>query len=509
MVLLHEVIINGVDVTSYIKSWSTKDELFAGITDAEVELTQDVAGILTATIGQTITIKRGFTTATDEFVFNGEISEIEKTGGVTFSIFCKDKLIDLIKESVTKSYDENIDTEAGVVSDIFTDLINTYGGGTLIASAVSVQDSSALPNLTKFVCDGDDVYERCQFLADLIDWQFYYKASTGLVYFEPKGFLGSYGTLTTGTEINETLNWSYDATQLANNITVKGAKQEVETTESGQIGVTTGFTTSQAPTLFTPVSVKVFIDNANPPTTLKVGGIINSSTAFDYIVDKQNKLIEWSTTFTPGASDFVEIRYSYNIPAPVVGKNVVSISTYGEFKKTFKVDDLKTVEDAENKMSTLLVKYSTPFIGCDEVVLHSLIDVVSGETIVIIDNENVENRAVLIQSVEKSFPYKGDKISVGDKLWRTSEWQVDVIDKLRELEKQLEGDIGVLTHVISLDRSAHFRRKTLDIYKRTLKATGWVWGDPRTYTQIAADGGVWGDDSTQFNAQTLEYSKTY
>lgn len=480
--MLTEVKINGVDVSSFLSKWETNDELFASITSGLIVLTQDVSSTLTPSVGHTVSIKRGFTTATDEFVFDGYIEEIEKDSGKFYNLYCKDKLWDLLRRSVTKSFDINIDTEAGEISEIFKTLINTYGGGVLTADSSSIQDASTLgiPTITKFICDGDDVFERCQFLADLIDWQFYFKASDGKVYFEPKGYLGLYGTITVGTELNKSLKWQYDSSQLANDVTVKGAKQEVETTESGQIGVTSGFTTSVAPLTYTPVSIKVFVDASNPPTTLKTGGLTSSTVTFDYEVDKTNKQIEWNTSqYTPGGSDYVELRYSYNVPAPVVGKDYSSISSYGTYQKVWRFDDLKSISDAQNKMQSLLSKYSTPFIYTDNGVLGTLIDLKSGQTVQVVDTINDEDRTVLIQGILKSFPYTGDILTLGDKIWKLSEWQVDVIDKLRELEKQLEGDTNLLNHVFSLDRTFTPKRRYFKVQKESITDTNsLIWDHP-------------------------------
>lgn len=499
MVLLQEVTIEGVDVSDYVTKWKTEDELFEAITIAELELTQDVVSLVTIDVGSTITIKRGFTTSTDEFVFDGFVEELEKSSGKTFKIFCQDKLRDLVKQSITKSFDKDIDSEAGVISEIFSTLVNEYGGGTLVADGTSIQDSSALPVLSKFVCDGHDVFERCQFLADLLDWQFYYKASDGKVYFEPKGFLGAYGTLTVGTEIANNVNWSFDGTQLANNIIVKGAKQEVETTESGQIGVTSGYSQTSILLTNTPVSTKVFCDAANPPTTLRLGGIDESTETFDYSVDKQNKKILWNTTqYTPGAADFVETRYSYNIPAPITGKNSVSIAKYKEVKKEFRFDDLKTIDDAQNKFNKLMDKYSVPFISCDEVRLTDLIDLKSGQTVTVVDVSNAENRSVLMQKIIKTWPYKGDVISVGDKLWKTAEWQVDIIDKIKEIDLQLAGDTNLLNHVIPFYRDFKPRRRYIELQKDTITDnTILIWDHP---TQGEWDNFNWG--GTAFGGAT-------
>jgi hypothetical protein len=486
--MLTEVIVDSIDISNYVVKWETEELMFEAITTLEVEVIPYVNSLVTIEVGNTITVKRGFSAVSEDFVFDGYVDQIDKTKGNRWTLSCRDKLSDLVKHEITKSFDENIDTEAGVVSDIFLTLVNTYGGGVLAATGVTVQDSSALPNISKFVCDHTDVYERAQVLADLINWQFYFKPDDGLVYFEPKGYLGNYGTITVGDEVSDIPQWKKDGYQLANEITVFGAESEVETTETGQIGVTSGYTTSSIELTKTPTSVKVFSDAANPPTTLRSGGLENSTSNFDYSVDRLNDKIIWNTSqYTPGASDYVEIRYSYKIPSPVIAKNDASKVTYNQtVKKTFSFDDIKDVTDAEARAVALIAKYSTPFISTT-LTLSKLIDLRAGQTVRIIDGVNGEDSTLLIQSINKSWPFKGDKLEVGEKRWREEDWEVEVMDKLKRFEEKVTENVQVLTHLLSVDRDINYRRRYLKLQKKTYPAQSadlLIW-DSALY-------GIWG-----------------
>ena len=262
-----------------------------------------------------------------------------------------------MRKEVTHTYDSNIDASAGKISEIFKDLVTTYGG--LTADALSIQDSGTTIIYDKFVCNHSDIFDRCKALATVLDWQMYYRADTDKVYFEPKGFTSNSMILTIGDNVYELPKWTFDMTEMCNDLTVVGAYQEIETTESGRIGTTSGYATDGVLLTFEPISVKVYADASNPPTTLKTGGLPDSSTGYYYYVDKPNKKVlpATGTSFTSG--DYFEIRYSHAVPIPVHMTNDASIALYGQFKKTQTFKDIRSVGDAEQRGTNWLLLYSS------------------------------------------------------------------------------------------------------------------------------------------------------
>ena len=361
MTMLTQVIVDGIDITSYLINYTIENTYGFATNEADIKILKSVSAVLSISTGQTITIYRGWTIPTEEKVFEGYVESFEPEGG-TIDIVGKDKMWDLVRKEVTHTYDSTIDASAGVISEIFKDLVITYGG--LNADVTSIQSSGSAITLGKFVCNHTDIFERCKALNKILDWQFYYRSDTDLVYFESKGFTSNTTVLTIGDNVYNVPKWTYDNTEMVNDLTVVGAYQEIEATESGRIGTTSGYNPSDIAINFEPISVKMYMDASNPPTTLRVGGLPDSTSVYYYYVDKNQKKIypAVGTSFFP--TDYAEIRYSHAVPIPIHMYSQASIDSYGQFKKTITYKDLRSVADAEQRGTNYLLKYSTPFILC-------------------------------------------------------------------------------------------------------------------------------------------------
>ena len=432
--------------------------------------------------GQIIEIWRGWSTPTDEKIFSGYIEKYEPDGGL-IRIVAKDKFWDLIRKEITHVYDSTIDASAGKISEIFKDIVTTYGG--LTADAGSIQDSGTAITIGKFVCNHTDLFERCTALATALGWQFYYRADTDKVYFEPVGYPVNANTLTVGNNIVKVPKWSYDNTEMVNDLTVVGAYSEVETTESGRIGTTTGYNTTDVQLSAIPISVKVYNDNSNPPTTLKIGGVPNSTTTFDYYVDFNQKKIYPAPSTTFANNSYVETRYSLAAPIPIHQTNDASITAYGQFKKTITFTDIKTIADAEARGQNYLLKYSTPFVyGTIQVKSLSTNGLRAGQTVTVVDNVSTPtlNEPLAINRHTIRYPADFEECEVGDKMWRLSEWQADIQTALKRIaEDQLQNQ-DIVTELITADNSINSPIKVRPRYRmiKTQNASGdgIIWGNP-------------------------------
>lgn len=456
MAVLTRVDIDGTDITSsYLVSYKITRTFGDEVGFGEIRITKKIDDVLSLSENMQVEIWRGFTTATDEKVFDGFISAIRSEGGL-LTIVIKDKLWQLVRREVTQFYDENISASAGKISEIFKDLVETYGG--LTADGTSVQDSGTVNTLPQFICNHANVFERCKALADAIDWQFYYRADTDKVYFEPKGFTDSKTVLTVGDNVIRVPKWTRDEERLVNSITVVGASQEVETTETGQIGTTTGYTTSEVALNFEPLSVKVFSDASNPPTTLQTGSIPESTATYFYYVDRKNKKIipAVGTSFT--SSHYLQTQYSYRRPIPVRVRNQASIDNYGITENTITFNDLTTIEEAELRGRTHIDKYGTPFLSSVLAVNPvSTNDYAAGSRVQVVDDVNTPtvNALLLVNRIELRYPADFDELYVGDKEWRLAEWQNMVEERLKRLfEEQLENQ-DILVEVVDADNTVN------------------------------------------------------
>lgn len=500
-----EVKINSIDVSSKLINYIIEKTYGDAIASCDLEFTLDVDNITTISVGNPIIIKRGWTTPTDETIYQGFIESVTPSGGKLL-VTAKDKLWLAIREEVTQVYDINISPEAGVISDIFSDLVTTYVG--LNADSSSIQDSGTIFVLDRFVCNHTDVYERLKALAETLDWQFYYRPDTDKVYFEPKGFTSSSTILTVGTNVLTVPQWEFDTTEMMNDITVIGAYQEIETTETGRIGVTSGYTTTSIDIDFEPISVKVYADASNPPTTLQVGGLPDSTTTYFYYVDKENKQIlpAISTTFT--SNHYFEIRYSHAVPIPVHMYSQSSIDSYGYFKKTITFDDIRTVADAEARGVNKLGLYSQPFVYTTlKVKPDSSHNFSLGQIIRVIDNISKpnQNRLLNINRIRLRYPNDYDEIDVGDKRWRMSGWQESVEIRLKRVSEDLFANQDLLTELISIDNTStpiNVSNRYVQAITQDVITEGFVLG--------SADFGILGTDVLgpfTFTAEALHYSR--
>lgn len=464
--------INSIDVTSKIINSEYEETWGDAISELDLNVVRGISSLVTLSVGQTVEVWREFATPPTIKVFSGYIESFQPEGGI-IKIICKDKLWDLVRKEVTYIYDKNIDASAGKVSEIFLDLVDTYGG--LNADAGTIQDSGTDILLDQFVCNYSDVMDRCKALASILDWQFYYKASDDKVYFEGKGFTTNAKTLTVGTEIIGIPKWNQDTTELVNDLTVLGATQNVETTETGQIGVTTGYTTTSISVNFEPTSVKVYMDAANPPTTLKTGGIPDTTITYDYYVDKTNKYILPKPTTTFTANDYAQINYSYSIPRSVPMTSPASIAAYGQYKKTIAFTDIRSVADAQSRGQNYLDRYSTPFnYATIKVKSSSLYSYRPGDLIRIVDNINQPNvnAYFIITRLVTRYPADYDEITVGDKTWRLSAWQESVETRIKRIEEDKTANIENPNKLISVDNTSVHPIRFIPRYRRVYTNSG-------------------------------------
>jgi len=420
--MLTEVIIDGTEIsadgTGRLRKYIIQETFGEAVSEAVIECSNGIyTDIPDLNPGKTITIKRGFTTKTDQFVFEGEVDRVVKDGA-TVVIYCKDLLNTLIKKTVTNSYDGvNFPSTDAKGSDIAENLIEEFGGMT-----ATVIDTGSILTLNKFICNGVDIFERLQTLANIYDYQFYYDPDDSTVHFEPKGYVSTSTILYVGGSNNNVTNvpkWDFDNSSCVNALTVKGAVQEVQDDEyfNGDGTSQQTFTLAKKPNV-----VQVFEDVAGT-LTQKTPGVENSTAgSYDYEVDKENKEINATTNWTPASgSNNVKITYTNSIPVPVLVEDTESQGKYGIYAKEMFFSDIQTVQDAENKGNAYLEKYSEPFAG---LMLKSgtLSDFDAGTLVRVIDIINNEDRNLVINKVIKKYPYDGDELYLGDKEWKLEDW---------------------------------------------------------------------------------------
>lgn len=473
--LIH-VVINGISVDAYIVS-SEITPYFSKATTKKLMLILQKAVNSIITVDSTlsyasITVQRGVLSATEKYVFRGYITNVETSGGL-YIITAWNKLFSLNKKTITTSFDINIDSEAGVVSEIFLTLINDYSD--LTATSATVQDSGTVNVLTKFKCDATTVFDRCQELAEAINWQFYYNDEDDLVYFEPIGFPSQSTTLESGVNILENPKWIVKSDEIINQVEMRGSVQLVETTVNGRIGTTTGYTSAYVQLDFVPDSVKVYADAVNPPTTLRVGGRTSVSTPYDYTVDKELKRIVWNTSTYAPTTDYVIVQYTYPVPAPVIIPDYASQSLYGVQSTVIHKNDITNVSDATLYGQQFINDWSTPLVSCNSLKIIDVSDLNAGQTVGIIDTKNNVVGTFVVVGVVLRYPYKYDEIKVINRIVDENGYQWNMQKRVKRLEEQNVADGSVLLHAPTLSRSDRVERRDFVKQSRTV-TDGFILG---------------------------------
>jgi len=490
--ILTEVKINGSDISTNkrLRTWESLDTFGDTIQDIKIQVTKGIlTDIPTLKGGMTVTVKRGFTTATDEFTFDGFIDKIDLNGPY-ITIRAKDKLLLLKNASVTYSFDGvAFPGSESKGSDIATTLIETHGGMT-----AQVEDTG--PNiLKKFISIGNDVIERLRTLAAIYDYQIYFNASTGKVHFESLGFLASTDQLYAGagalSNCTNMPNWEFDSTQLLNEVTIRGAVQEVRDTEKfdGDNTASQVFTLTKK-----PITMQVF-EVVGGSDVEKLPGVTGSTSGtFDYEVDKENKTITATSNWTPASgTNNVKIVYSNAIPVPVLlddetsqTDNNMTVSTTRFF------NDIQSVDDAERRGQALIDKYKDPFV---QVMLKptSIISFKVGQSVLVTDLTNNQTRTLVVNSIKKTYPHQGDEVRLGDKEYRLAEWGKFTIERIRRLEEQTQQNTDLL---VTIKNFPHIVKP----HRRYLKGT--------IRTVVAGQGGIY-NHATEAVYNTSKYGNGF
>lgn len=487
MALKTKVVINSVTVKDdsdggdlkLITNWSYERTTDSGISELDMVALKTIEDTVSLKSGQVVEIWMGHTTSTDEKIFSGFISEHKLENGVV-QILCFDKMWDLVRKNVNKVY-ESSGAQAGEISAIAKDLIETYGGLNSDEQATGTADGQII---SEYRCDHTDIYSRLMALARAVDYQVWYDPVNDTVHFEPAGYTTSVDTLTVGSNILGLPKWTNDTSRMINDLRVDGAVSETQTrlpvgTGVGQIGTTSGFETTGITLTKTPQSVELILDSGTPPTEVKVGGSKDASTGHFYYVDLENKLITPATGTTFTNAHYAIVNYTWLAPSPIHEYDAVSIATYGKFEKQVTLTDIQNVADAEVRTRDILSKFSDPFLIGEIMVKNlSTLTYKVGDRIQIVDtvsNPNVNSQLIITKEVVK-YPSSMKEIVVGDEGIRLADWQLQTEDRIKRLEENVAlQNQDLLLELVDFEAPFHLENRYLWMTTRDT-STDTIWG---------------------------------
>jgi hypothetical protein len=225
--------LGGIDCTAYLRRAIKTTTYGDAISLYALEFTKNVNDLIPIDASLTVEVWLDDNLTPTTKVFSGFVNNFEPTGAL-IKITAKDQLALLINKEITQVYDSSVPGDPsypdGKLSDIFNDIVTTYGGLSTNSGA-TVQDSGTEIILSRFVCNHADPFERCRKLAESLNWVFFYDAETDYVYFQPKNYTSNANVLQIGTNIIEIPTWDYDRTEMINDLRLEGAQQLVQTSE--------------------------------------------------------------------------------------------------------------------------------------------------------------------------------------------------------------------------------------------------------------------------------------
>ena len=444
--LLYSFLVDGTEIKDYICNDSKIEhqrENLAGNT-ATLFVKFDVDSVLTITAGMSIVISRGVDSATEKYVFRGRIKSII-SDELFWIITAKDNLNELKFLTFTKSYDKNIDTEAGEYSAIAKDIIENGGfSAEVIDSGTATEDFTA----DKFISEKKTRLNRLNLISKILDWILYQDYDEDKIKFQPKGYTTFATTLIVGQNILSIPRWEEDIEGMRNEVTIDGVFS-LDTREENETG---DASTTEFDFTYTPEATDLKVDGV-----LQKRGVIDSGEEFDYYVDRENLKYVFATA--PGSSAVIYMLYQTRIPTPVIADSPTSKALYSITQdEHFSFDDVVTVSDAETRAAQLI--QILEFGAVNTNLLTDEYDIKVGDKVSIQDpNKPDKNGEYVVYKKVINYPDPVDSIEIGTSKINISELFQTISERLRSLEVTDTGLVGILLHLIKFARTYLYERR--------------------------------------------------
>jgi len=477
MAMQDKIMIDGIDVTEYRLNW-----VYSGLWDSAIDamslkFAPSVKDILTLETGMEIIVTRGYTTDTDEDVFTGQITQV-KPFVSEIKLTCKNRMLDAVKSAQTKSWDKDIDTEAGVGSEIFKSICDNsdleYDDTTIINTGTT--DAF---KLVKFIQNDEDDFQKMNELAEHYNYMISYDYTANKVIFKPKGYTTYPVPLTVGSEIPGQIKWKENMEQLINKVKIQGATVYDKIVETFA-GPDDEFTLSKTPE---DTELRKNYSSSSDLLTRGQKDVGTLGTDFDYYIDVEQKKIVLDSNISD-----VWINYGAQVPLPIILTNNTSVQKYGgpnkkpHFKK-FAFNDIKDAKDAEDRGRAILNKYSLPFNEVEKIpVINSIIQAnrvfVPGDVVQIIDPFTDKDLTLFVSEVIKSWPHIQDQICAGDQTWKTEDWQAVQMEKINRLFNELNKNQDILIQTYDFDRETTYERRYVYLEANNVVGEAGIYGHP-------------------------------
>ena len=470
--------IDGNEVLSYVLEGTNITYKRRGIDGdlATITVEKSLLSINTITAGMSVVIRAGTVTA-DTVRFRGLITSIELNEEGDIDIVCHNNLYRLKYLLFSKSYDINIDPEAGEISAIAEDII-TDGG--LTASSVATGTDPGDIVVRKFISERKSRFDKLVVLAEQVNYNLFEDYQNNWIRFEPVGSNTFATNQVVGTNVYNVPDWQVDIMSMRNRVYVDGANEEDTREES-----------------FNGNGSKVTFQLTDTPETLEVtvGGVLQvlgvegGSTTFDYTVDKDLKTITFeSGSIPPSGTNNVVIKYTTLIPYTSVAQDDSSFDTYNIWKEeNYNFDDIRTVEDADTRAAAILEQISRERVGT--YLETEAYDIKAGMLVSVEDQNNTQyNGTYVVEEVVLQYPSPVVGIKIGTEVNDINELMMSYNDRLNILEGRRDLTNEILRQIFIQNYDTRHRMHYVKIGKYDVTTSDdLVWDDNNN--------GTWADDA--------------
>lgn len=477
---LYKITLNSVDITTHTYRLQYKRYRNQPVKTGTIKIHSNVINDITLSdeiIGKELTIQRGFDSPTERYILRGEITSFKNLNS-TYELNFSCKMYRANKRTFDYTFEYNIDPSAGVGSEIFKALCDIIGLSYTNESIPTTGTDDQF--IIKQIRFQDSILSSMKELGNIYQRIIYYNDEDDLVYFVPDNSIPTTTVLTTGIEIANRIQWNTTGEDLANNITIIGGTQLDWNTQSfiGD-GITKDFKLDTI-----PIDTDVYINST------KVYRGVDSSDLKDFIVHNDTKIVSFTTA--PALGDIIDINYSYNIPVKVQSSDNTSINKYTQHDLTIVDTRMTNTDDTELQVNNILEQKAQALTSTPLKVLKNN-DLVPGQSILIIDKTNNINKTVNVIGIDYAYPYPGDLVEVGQVASSGLDIQINIIDSIQKLQRQLASNSDINLQIINNPQDLKIMG-----YTQVLHATidlGVLYWD--SDTQGTWDDFNWGDDNEE------------
>ena len=310
----------------------------------------------------------------------------------------------------------------------------------------------------------DSLKKICDLRPDLDD--FYIDINRILNYGE-FGELSSGETLQRGANVLKSEFWD-DDTKLVNKVTVYGAKQEFNYSDTFDGDATT----KEFTLIYEPITQTVTVGG------IELEGYVlgMSPSEYDYQVDKENKIIKFNNAPASG-SDNVVISYTYGVPIIVQRQDDVSIANYRLRETKIENEFLLKKDDVTTVAQEFVDAWKNPILNAKySIRINPNIDI--GETVEVIDEKYFGDsvaRTFGVVSLKHTLIGRrsGTAVSLTQITRSVEMYLQDIFNRLNALEEADKGDRDVLARLLSFSENLNLT----DDPENNLTADGMLMND--------------------------------